>query len=66
MTYEYECTACGHKWEAEQTISEPALEFCADCGDKTAKRLISGGTGFALHGEGWGNMGYAKSSIPKS
>lgn len=51
-TYEYLCSACSHHWEAEQKISEPALEDCPACQKKTAKRQISGGR-FILKGGGW-------------
>jgi putative FmdB family regulatory protein len=53
MTYEYVCTACGHAWEAEQSISEPALKTCPNCHEQTARRQISGGAGFILKGGGW-------------
>ncbi len=51
-TYEYACSACGNQWEELQKISEPALENCPKCAEKTAKRLISGGS-FILKGGGW-------------
>jgi len=66
MTYEYTCKTCGHNFEAEQGIKDPPLELCTKCGDQSAKRLISGGTGFALHGEGWASSSYQKSSLPKA
>jgi len=53
MTYEYVCEACGHQWEAEQSIKDKPIRECAACGKSTAKRLISGGTGFLLKGGGW-------------
>lgn len=53
MTYEYVCTACGNEWEASQSISEPALKECPECRQATAKRQVSGGTGFVLKGGGW-------------
>jgi putative FmdB family regulatory protein len=53
MTYEYVCTACGHAWEAEQSISEAALKTCPNCHEQTARRQISGGAGFILKGGGW-------------
>jgi len=53
MTYEYVCEACGHQWEAEQSIKENPLKSCVSCGVEKAKRLISGGTGFLLKGGGW-------------
>ncbi len=51
-TYEYACSSCGYQWEEIQKISEPALDTCSKCNEKTAKRLISGGN-FILKGGGW-------------
>jgi putative FmdB family regulatory protein len=53
MTYEYLCEACGHQWEAEQSIKDRPLDKCVSCGAAKAKRLVSGGTGFLLKGGGW-------------
>ena len=61
MTYEYVCTACGHAWEAEQSISAAALTTCPSCGTEHAKRQISRGAGFILKGGGWYADGYGSS-----
>ncbi len=53
MTYEYLCEACGHQWEADQSISAAPLKDCPSCGQAHAKRQISGGAGFILKGGGW-------------
>ena len=53
MTYEYVCEACGHQWEAQQSIKDSPLKKCVSCGEDKAKRLVSGGTGFLLKGGGW-------------
>jgi putative FmdB family regulatory protein len=66
MTYEYACQACGHTWEAEQSIKDAALKNCVSCGAPKAKRLVSGGTGFLLKGGGWYADGYGSSSASKS
>jgi len=63
MTYEYLCTACGHGWEAEQSISAAALTTCPNCHAESAKRQVSGGAGFILKGGGWYSDLYA--SAPK-
>lgn len=63
MTYEYMCTACGHGWEAEQSISAAPLTECPSCHAASAKRQVSGGAGFILKGGGWYNDLYA--SAPK-
>lgn len=57
MTYEYECKKCGHQWEDDQKITEPPVKICPVCGEESAKRLISGGTGFSLLGSGWYKKG---------
>jgi putative FmdB family regulatory protein len=66
MTYEYACEACGHQWEAEQSIKDPALKKCASCGKNKAKRLVSGGTGFLLKGGGWYADGYGSRAATTS
>src|SRR6185295_3257863 len=66
MTYEYVCEACGHQWEAEQSIKDAALKKCVACGKNTAKRLVSGGTGFLLKGGGWYADGYGSKSSSTS
>lgn len=53
MTYEYVCTACGHEWEASQSIKDAPLKECPSCHTESAKRQVSGGTGFVLKGSGW-------------
>jgi len=62
MTYEYACRTCGHQWEAEQSIKDQPLKRCVACGKETAKRLVSGGTGFLLKGGGWYADGYGSKS----
>jgi putative FmdB family regulatory protein len=62
MTYEYICKACGHQWEAEQSISADPLKDCPACGKAEAKRQISRGGGFILKGGGWYSDLYASSS----
>ncbi len=58
MTYDYECTACQHQWEEEQSIKDVPLTECPKCKQKTAKRLISSSGSFILKGGGWFKEGY--------
>ena len=58
MTYDYECSNCGHVWEQEQSIKDEAITNCPVCKNDTAKRLISKGTGFILQGGGWAKDNY--------
>lgn len=57
ITYEYECKECGHTWEEEQKISDPKVTTCPKCKKETAVRLVSGGSGFQLKGNGWFKSG---------
>lgn len=59
MTYDYECKACQHSWEADQKITEEPLKTCPKCGADEAKRLISKGGFFQLKGSGWAADGYS-------
>lgn len=47
--YEYQCQACGHRFEQRQKMSEAAVESCPQCGG-AVKRLISGGAGVIAKG----------------
>lgn len=48
-TYEYECRACGTRFERRQGITEAPLGECPECGG-LVQRLVSGGAGFILKG----------------
>jgi putative FmdB family regulatory protein len=43
MTYIYDCEKCG-KFEAHQSIKDPAFSVCPVCGSPV-RRIITGGTG---------------------
>ena len=43
VTYEYECSDCGHNFEIEQSIKAKVKRKCPECGENTLERLISGG-----------------------
>ncbi|MCL2440827.1 MAG: zinc ribbon domain-containing protein [Treponema sp.] len=51
-TYEYECKSCSHSFEAFQSMSEPPLKDCPDCG-KEVRRIIFGGAGIIFKGSGF-------------
>ena len=50
-TYEYACTECGHRLEAVQKFSDPALTVCPTCGG--ALRKVYGAVGIVLKGSGF-------------
>lgn len=61
-TYEYECQACKHRFEAFQSITEGALRRCPECKKLKLKRLIGTGAGFLFKGSGFYITDYRSSS----
>ncbi len=56
--YEYQCDACGHRFEHIQKFSDPLLTVCPKCGD-TIRKLVSS-PAFQFKGTGWYVTDYAK------
>ena len=51
--YDYECAACGCRWEVLKKISEcDDPEECPECG-ADGERLVSAGGHLVFHGEGF-------------
>lgn len=61
-TYEYACTACGHKFEEFQSISAKPIRKCPECGKNKVQRLISAGAGFIFKGSGFYATDYRSDS----
>ncbi len=64
-TYVYECTKCGHSFELEQRISDRPRERCPKCRGKII-RVISGGGGIILKGNGFYTTDYRSDSYKKA
>jgi putative FmdB family regulatory protein len=60
-TYEYECTHCGHNFEASQKMTDKPLSKCPKC-QKKIKRLIGAGAGIIFKGSGFYATDYRKKS----
>jgi putative FmdB family regulatory protein len=56
--YEYQCEACGHRFEQIQKFSDPPIETCPKCGGPVKKLLSSPAIQFK--GSGWYITDYAK------
>jgi putative FmdB family regulatory protein len=50
-TYEYACTACGHRLEAVQSFTDDPLTECPECGSPLRK--VYGNVGIVLKGSGF-------------
>lgn len=64
-TYDFRCRACGHCFEAMQSMSEKPLEICPKCGKPEVERLISAGGGLLFKGSGFYITDYRKDSYKK-
>lgn len=62
--YEYECEACGNRFEKIQKFSDPLVDTCPKCGGKVEKLLSSPAIQFK--GSGWYITDYAKKSSSDS
>jgi putative FmdB family regulatory protein len=61
-TYEYQCEACGHKFERFQSIKADPIKKCPECGKNKVKRLIGIGAGMIFKGSGFYITDYRDSS----
>src|ERR1051325_8630163 len=52
-TYEYQCDACGNKFEKFQSIKAAPIRKCPKCGKNKVRRLISTGAGLIFKGSGF-------------
>jgi putative FmdB family regulatory protein len=62
-TYDYECPK-GHRFEAVQKMSAKPVATCPKCRAR-ARRVISGGGGFLLKGEGFYKTDYRSEDYKK-
>ncbi len=64
-TYVYECTKCRRKFEIEQKISDEPRKRCPSCRGKVF-RVISGGGGVILRGNGFYVTDYRSADYKKA
>ena len=63
--YEYECDACGSRFEKIRKYADPPLEVCEKCGHRPVRKLISS-PAIQFKGSGWYITDYAKKSTTDS
>lgn len=61
-TYEYQCDACGRRFDKFQSITAKPLKKCELCGKPRARRLLSAGAGLIFKGSGFYITDYRDSS----
>jgi putative FmdB family regulatory protein len=59
--YEYECDACGKRFEKIQKFSDPPADVCVHCGKGPLRKLLSS-PAIQFKGSGWYITDYAKKS----
>ena len=57
--YEYECDACGHRFEKIQKFSDAPIDECPNCGQKKVHKLLSS-PAIQFKGSGWYITDYAR------
>lgn len=57
--YEYECDACGHRFEVIQKFADPPVSACAKCGGGPVAKLPSS-PAIQFKGSGWYITDYAR------
>ena len=58
--YEYECEACGRRFEKIQKYSDPPIDVCQHCGKGPVRKLLSS-PAIQFKGTGWYITDYKKS-----
>jgi putative FmdB family regulatory protein len=65
-TYDYECDACGHKFELFQSITESPKKKCPECKKSKLRRLFGTGAAIVFKGSGFYQTDYRSDSYKKS
>jgi len=65
-TYDYECNACGHRFEKFQPITSRPIRKCPQCGKSAARRRIGAGAGVIFRGSGFYQTDYRSESYRKA
>ena len=64
-TYDYECDACGHKFEHFQSMKDDALTKCPECKKKKLRRLFGAGAAVVFKGTGFYQTDYRSEAYKK-
>jgi putative FmdB family regulatory protein len=62
--YEFECSACGHRFDRLQKLSDTDPSICPACGAPQLRRMVSAPS-FRLAGSGWYETDFKKDGDKK-
>lgn len=62
--YEFECAACGNRFDRLQKLSDPDPTVCPSCGAERVSRRLTA-PAFRLAGSGWYETDFKKDSDKK-
>ena len=65
-TYDYQCDACGHKFEHYQGINSEVLKKCPECKKNKLRRLLGTGAAVVFKGSGFYQTDYRSDSYKKA
>lgn len=65
-TYEYECGACGHRFERFQSITADAIRVCPSCKKRKVRRLLGTGGAVLFKGSGFHATDYRSASYKEA
>lgn len=61
-TYDYTCSACGHRFERFESMNDDGLKPCPKCRKKKARRMLGTGAGLIFKGAGFYTTDYKNKS----
>ncbi|MBX7168521.1 MAG: zinc ribbon domain-containing protein [Pirellulales bacterium] len=64
-TYDYECDACGHRFELFQSIKDEPQKKCPACKKNKLRRLFGTGAAIVFKGSGFYQTDYRSESYKK-
>ena len=65
-TYDYICDACGHEFEAFESIKADPQKVCPSCQKETLRRKIGAGAAILFKGSGFYLTDYRSDSYKKA
>jgi putative FmdB family regulatory protein len=65
-TYDYQCDACGHKFELFQGTNDPVQKKCPECKKLKLRRLFGTGAAIMFKGSGFYQTDYRSDSYKKA